>query len=104
VKRVVQMFLDLVVASFLFLFLFGAVSAAAEAPDDGFVSRTSKVEGVELHYLTGGQGPAVILLHGYAETSRMWPKPRDIARVILFLCGDDARVIHGAAIPVYGNQ
>ena len=33
-----------------------------------------------------------------------WPKPRDIARVILFLCGDDARVIHGAAIPVYGDR
>ena len=29
-----------------------------------------------------------------------WPKPRDIARVILFLCSDDARVIRGAAIPV----
>jgi NAD(P)-dependent dehydrogenase (short-subunit alcohol dehydrogenase family) len=33
-----------------------------------------------------------------------WPKPEDIARVILFLCGDDARVIHGAAIPVYGDS
>jgi NAD(P)-dependent dehydrogenase (short-subunit alcohol dehydrogenase family) len=33
-----------------------------------------------------------------------WPKPRDIAKVILFLCSDDARVIHGAAIPVYGDQ
>lgn len=32
-----------------------------------------------------------------------WPKPEDIARVILFLCSDEARVIHGAAIPVYGN-
>lgn len=32
-----------------------------------------------------------------------WPKPEDIARVILFLCGEDAKVIHGAAIPVYGN-
>lgn len=32
-----------------------------------------------------------------------WPKPEDIARVILFLCSDDALVIHGAAIPVYGN-
>lgn len=31
-----------------------------------------------------------------------WPKPQDIARVILFLCSDDAKVIHGAAIPVYG--
>lgn len=33
-----------------------------------------------------------------------WPKPEEIARVILFLCSDDARVIHGAAIPVYGQS
>lgn len=32
-----------------------------------------------------------------------WPKPEDIARVILFLAGDDARLIHGAAVPVYGD-
>jgi NAD(P)-dependent dehydrogenase (short-subunit alcohol dehydrogenase family) len=33
-----------------------------------------------------------------------WPKPEDIARVILFLCSDESKVIHGAAIPVYGNS
>jgi len=33
-----------------------------------------------------------------------WPKPADIARVILFLCSDEAEVIHGAAIPVYGES
>ena len=33
-----------------------------------------------------------------------WPKPEDIARVILFLCSEDAKVIHGAAIPVYGDS
>jgi NAD(P)-dependent dehydrogenase (short-subunit alcohol dehydrogenase family) len=29
-----------------------------------------------------------------------WAKPGDLARVVLFLCSDDAKVIHGAAIPV----
>ena len=33
-----------------------------------------------------------------------WPKPEDIARVILFLCSTDAKVVHGASIPVYGNR
>lgn len=33
-----------------------------------------------------------------------WPKPEDIARVILLLCSEEAGVIHGAAIPVYGNS
>jgi NAD(P)-dependent dehydrogenase (short-subunit alcohol dehydrogenase family) len=33
-----------------------------------------------------------------------WPKPEEIAQVILFLCSDNAAVIHGAAIPVFGNR
>jgi NAD(P)-dependent dehydrogenase (short-subunit alcohol dehydrogenase family) len=32
--------------------------------------------------------------------SANWTKPEDIARVILFLCSDDARAINGAALPV----
>ena len=33
-----------------------------------------------------------------------WPQPAEIARVVRFLCSDDARVIRGAAIPVYGRS
>jgi pimeloyl-ACP methyl ester carboxylesterase len=46
-----------------------SVSVSATA---SFVSRTAVVDGVTLHYLTGGHGAPLILLHGYAETSRMW--------------------------------
>jgi pimeloyl-ACP methyl ester carboxylesterase len=47
-------------------------SGAASGQDRGFVSRDAEVEGAKIHYTTGGHGPAVVLLHGYAETSRMW--------------------------------
>jgi NAD(P)-dependent dehydrogenase (short-subunit alcohol dehydrogenase family) len=38
-----------------------------------------------------------------AAARSRWPTPEDIASVILFLCSQEARVIHGASIPVYGN-
>src|SRR5258705_535382 len=42
---------------------------AAEA----IVSRDAQIDNVQLRYLTAGHGSAtVILLHGFAETSRMW--------------------------------
>jgi NAD(P)-dependent dehydrogenase (short-subunit alcohol dehydrogenase family) len=37
-----------------------------------------------------------------ADFSR-WPKPEQIAQVVLFLCSEEARLIHGGAIPVYGR-
>jgi pimeloyl-ACP methyl ester carboxylesterase len=35
-------------------------------------SRDGEADGIKLHYLTAGDGPTVILLHGYTQTSRMW--------------------------------
>ncbi len=51
-----------------------SLSAAAGEPGDGkgIASLTKDVGGLKLHYLTAGRGPTVLLLHGYAETSRMW--------------------------------
>jgi len=50
------------------IFCFSSVKAA-----DAIQSRDAKIDNVQLHYLTAGKGPeTVILLHGFAETSRMW--------------------------------
>jgi pimeloyl-ACP methyl ester carboxylesterase len=35
-------------------------------------SKFVTVDGIKIHYLVAGRGPAVILLHGYTQTSRMW--------------------------------
>lgn len=49
-------------------------------------SRFAEVDGIKLHYLIAGQGPTVVLLHGYTQTSRMWrpliPKLADRFTVI----------------------
>jgi len=46
----------------------GTVHAA-----EPITARNATIDNVQLHYLTAGHGPAtVILLHGFAETSRMW--------------------------------
>src|SRR5271170_8030167 len=46
--------------------------AYADAQDETIASRTAEIDGVKLHYMTAGHGTPLILLHGYAETSRMW--------------------------------
>ena len=43
-------------------------NALAQAPQSKF----AEVNGVKLHYLIAGKGDAIVLLHGYAETSHMW--------------------------------
>jgi pimeloyl-ACP methyl ester carboxylesterase len=40
---------------------------AVEALGSRFVSDTARVNGATLHYVRGGTGPAVILLHGFPE-------------------------------------
>src|SRR5467141_796607 len=55
------------------LFLCSSLGKAhAASPRNAIDSRTAVADGVKLHYLVSGSGPTVILLHGYAETSRMW--------------------------------
>jgi pimeloyl-ACP methyl ester carboxylesterase len=40
---------------------------AMEALATGFTSSSAQVNGVTLHYVRGGQGPAVVLIHGFPQ-------------------------------------
>jgi pimeloyl-ACP methyl ester carboxylesterase len=42
------------------------------AAPEGFEHRAAAVNGVRLHYVIGGKGPAVVLLHGFPETWYAW--------------------------------
>lgn len=46
-------------------------SATYEVVPDGFTSAYAEVDGARLHYLVGGSGPAVVLLHGFAQTGHI---------------------------------
>src|ERR1700719_729993 len=59
-------------AQISFACLFAAMLGSVSAEPEPIASRDATIDNVHLHYLTAGRGPAVILLHGFAETSRMW--------------------------------
>ena len=69
---------------------------------DPMVSRTADLEGVKLHYLMAGHGPAVILLHGYAETSLMWKPIIPVLAERLTVIAPDLPGIGESSIPADG--
>jgi len=90
-------------AAALALLLFSSnISAKESAASQTIVSRTAAVGGVKLHYLAAGHGPAVILLHGYTQTSRMWrPIIPALARKFSVIA-PDLPGIGDSAIPANG--
>ena len=71
-NRVNHLFPRLAACGLLSLSAAFSGATSANANDKTFVSHTREIDGVKLHYTTGGHGGPLILLHGYAETSRMW--------------------------------
>lgn len=49
-----------------------AAGSSAAALPRGFQSRDAEVGPVRIHYVIGGQGPAVLLIHGWPETWYEW--------------------------------
>jgi pimeloyl-ACP methyl ester carboxylesterase len=73
-------------AAFVAALVVGASSATAQSP---IQSKFVDANGVRMHYLASGKGEPIILLHGYAQNSRMWrPLIPQLAKTNLVIAPD----------------
>ena len=80
-----------------------SAAVVVEAFPAGFTSATAQVNGTTLHYVVGGQGPALILIHGFPENwsafAAVMPGLASKFRVVAV----DLRGI-GGSVPVQGDH
>jgi pimeloyl-ACP methyl ester carboxylesterase len=76
--------------------------AQTGAASPAIASKTATVDGVQLHYLTAGKGPALVLIHGYAETSSMWKPIIPLLAKRFTVIAPDLPGIGDSAIPTAG--
>jgi pimeloyl-ACP methyl ester carboxylesterase len=84
------------------LVLLAALLMHVGAAPGALTSRTAEVAGVKLQYLTAGHGPAVVLLHGYTQTSRMWKPIIPLLAGRFTVIAPDLPGIGASAIPADG--
>ncbi len=101
-KRILSLLTSVAILSLVFIFASSRESSQVSAADNAIVSRDAEVEGVKLHYMTAGHGPAVILLHGYAETSLMWKPIIPLLAERFTVIAPDLPGIGDSAIPADG--
>jgi pimeloyl-ACP methyl ester carboxylesterase len=86
----------------LLVSLAATFSTPVFAADGTIASRDAEVNGIKLHYLTAGRGTPLILLHGYAETSRMWRPIIPLLAERFMVIAPDLPGIGDSAIPADG--
>ena len=56
---------------------------------ENFKLQKSIINGIKINYRVGGQGPALLLLHGYPQTHIMWRKIADkLSKYYTVVCSD----------------
>ncbi len=71
----------LLIASLMLMSVSVPVVAQVEPFPPGFASRTVEANGTQIFVRAGGQGPAVLLIHGFGDTGDMWTAlARELAR------------------------
>jgi pimeloyl-ACP methyl ester carboxylesterase len=94
----------LCLAAFGLLVVSAPISAVAYANTSNttIASYDAMILGVKMHYTMAGHGPTVVLLHGYAETSRMWTPILPVLAQRFTVIAPDLPGIGDSAIPADG--
>jgi haloacetate dehalogenase len=68
----------------------------------GFTSTCTDVGDLRIHAVTGGNGPAVVLLHGFAQTWRAWRAVMPLLAQRYRVIAPDLRGVGGSTVTVDG--
>jgi pimeloyl-ACP methyl ester carboxylesterase len=82
--------------------LIAVSTISAQAADTTIASRNAKVDGMQRHWLAAGPRLSLILLHGYAETSRMLRPIIPLLAKKFAITAPDLADIGDSAIPESG--
>lgn len=69
---------------------------------DGFVSDTAQVNGTTLHYVRGGNGSAIVLLHGFPEDWYVYHRIMPLLAKQFTVVAVDLRGVGGSAVTMAG--
>src|SRR5437016_8967902 len=100
-KRALNCLLGLAVFGPLFLTA-SSSKVYGETTDKTIASRTAEIDGVNVHYMTEGHGPPLILLHGYTQTSLMWKPVIPLLAKTFTVIAPDLPGIGDSDIPANG--
>jgi pimeloyl-ACP methyl ester carboxylesterase len=81
-----------------------SITAPADGADfgPGFATKSVAVDGATISVAVGGNGPPVLLLHGYAESSRMWKPLAKVLAPHFTVIAPDLPGIGESSIPASG--
>ena len=101
-RRTLNVFSSLALLGLLFVSGSSPAMAYADASGKKIASYDANILGVKMHYTMAGQGPTVILLHGHAETSRMWTPILPVLAPRFTVIAPDLPGVGDSAIPADG--
>ena len=100
--RTLRLYSSPLVALSLIAFLIAVASTHAADFGPGFKTQSVAVDGGTVSVTVGGSGPPVLLLHGYAETSRMWKPLATVLAPRFTIIAPDLPGIGDSSIPKTG--